>query len=120
VKPVLSQETDFWSCLEYRVCRELQGSLDPQLRYFWCDGFLPEDYLIAGEPPTVSGQAWICRGSSQDRWEFTLVLPRPIGSRADIDWAALLPPEDMTGWLSMDRTARRIRIEPGIAVQDPE
>ena len=35
-------EDEFWARLEYRVCVELRRSQDQEIRYLWCDGFLPE------------------------------------------------------------------------------
>jgi hypothetical protein len=112
-------EHEYWSRLEFRVCREFAGMPDGKLRNKWCDGFIPSQYLVTGRRPRIVGKAWICAGSQQAEWEFTLRLPRRIKSRKDIDWAALLPAEDVNGWLSLDEERRRITIEPGAAVPDP-
>src|SRR5258705_7611243 len=34
-------EDTFWLHLEYRVCRELAGMAPREVRFFWCDGFIP-------------------------------------------------------------------------------
>ncbi len=113
-------EDEFWPRLEYRVSREFAGIPDNQLRCLWCDGFTPRQYHLDDPAPRVEGQAWICKGSQQDEWEFTLFLPTGIGSRAEIPWASLLPPEDVTRWLALDRGRKRIQIEPAAAVPDPD
>jgi hypothetical protein len=112
-------EDDFWPALEYRVSREFGGIPDNQLRCLWCDGFIPSYYRLGEPDPRIEGRAWICRGSEQAEWEFTLFLPRPIGSREGIPWASLLPPENVTRWLALDRVGKRIQIEPAVAVPDP-
>jgi len=50
--------------------------------------------------------------------EFTLLLNHPVGSRAEIAWSALLPPENVTRWLAPDHSGKRIQIEPLAAVAD--
>jgi len=51
-------------------------------------------------------------------YEFTLLLPHPVGSREEIHWSALLPPENLTRWMTLDETRQRIVIEPAVAVPD--
>ena len=61
------------------------------LRYLWCDGFTPERYLLHGSEPRITGRAWICHGTRQDEWKFTLFLPQPVKSRDEFVeeyWAA--------------------------------
>jgi hypothetical protein len=111
-------EAGYWATLEYRVCRELAGMPDRQLQSLWCDGFIPDQYLLDDNKPRVIGRAWICKGRQQDEWEFTLILPRSVGSRDAIDWASLLPPENVTHWLYLDRKGKRIEIEPAAAIPD--
>ncbi|HBI41439.1 MAG TPA: hypothetical protein DDY78_01100 [Planctomycetales bacterium] len=111
-------EADFWARLEYRVCREFAGMPETHLRHLWCDGFIPEQYLLGDQAPRISGRAWICNGRRQAEWEFTLLLPRPVNSRDEIEWSSLLPPENMTRWLSLDQAGKRIDIEPAAAVPD--
>jgi hypothetical protein len=89
------------------------------LRYLWCDGFIPEQYLLDDSTPRITGRAWIYNGPKQDQWGFTLFLPHPIGSRDELEWASLLPPENVTRWLALDQRSKRIQIEPSAAVPDP-
>jgi hypothetical protein len=112
-------EAYFWGALEYRICREFAGMPERHMQYMWCDGLVPVNFLLDDPTPRIIGQAWICNGPKQAAWEFTLFLPGPVGSRAEIIWAALLPAEDVTRWLAFDPVGKRIQIEPGAAVPDP-
>jgi hypothetical protein len=91
---------------------------DRHLRYLWCDGFFPQQYLLNDRTPRITGRAWICNGQKQEEWDFTLFLPNPVGSRQQINWAALLPPENATRWLAIDPVRQRVEIEPAAAVPD--
>ncbi len=111
-------EADYWANLEYRVCREFAGMPDRRLQYLWCDGFIPYDHLLDDPKPQIVGRVWICNGPQQAEWEFVLLLPRPFGSRDEIDWATLLPADNATRWLTLDESGCRIEIEPGCVVPD--
>ena len=76
------------------------------------------DSLLDDATPRIVGQAWICNGPRQDEWEFTLFLPHAVGSRDEMDWASLLPAENLTKWLVLDQSGKRIQIEPLAAVPD--
>ncbi len=112
-------ESDYWDHLEFRVCREFWGMSENQLRCLWCDGFIPEQFHLAGPSPRITGRAWIGKGRSQEQWEFTLVLNHPVNSRSEIEWQALLPADNVTHWLAVDPTRKRIEIEPSAATADP-
>jgi hypothetical protein len=88
---------------------------EDRLRYLWCDGFLPGQYLLDGNRPRITGTAWICNGLKQDEWRFTLFLPRRVAAPHEIEWASLLPPQDVTRWLAVDQQAKCIQIEPSAA-----
>jgi hypothetical protein len=109
-------EKDYWVALEYRVCREFDRVPSNRVRCLWCDGFIPERYALDGPAPRVEGRAWICHRERQDEWEFVLHLPRPAASPGEVDWAALLPPDNAVRWLSLDRRNKRVRIEPAAAI----
>ncbi len=112
-------EAEFWGHLEYRVCRELAAMTDKQLRRLWCDGFIPEQYILDDSRPRITGRAWIGSGTrDQSHWEFTLLLPQLAISPRELDWASLLPAENLIGWLAFDMRDRRIEIDPAIAVPD--
>jgi hypothetical protein len=111
-------EKVFWVSLEFRLCYEFAGLPERRYQYFWCDGFLPSQYLLEDARPRITGKAWICNGPAQDEWDFALLLPRPFGAREEIDWVSLLPPEGVTRWMAFDEGRRYIEIEPAVAVPD--
>lgn len=111
-------EAYFWGSLEFRLCRELAGQRERRYRGFWCDGFIPRDYILDGPSPRITGRCWICNGPAQAEWDFALLLPGPVGSREEIDWVALHPAENVTRWMSFDERKRYIEIEPTVAVPD--
>lgn len=114
-------ESDFWPRLEYRVCWELDGIRSMAERGYWCDGFIPSWYDLDGPIPNVSGIVWMGRGPrNMEEWEFALLLGLPFDSVEAIDWSLLLPPEDVTRWLTAEPARKRLILEPGVAVPDRE
>lgn len=113
-------ESDYWVSLEFRVCREFAGMPENHLRFLWCDGFIPEQYLLNALSPHITGRAWICNGSRQEEWFFTLFLNQALESPQEIEWQKLLPPEDVTRWLAIDLPGKRIQVEPSAAVADED
>jgi hypothetical protein len=105
---------DFWTALEFRICRELDGVADNAVRFWWCDGFIPEPTPRGSE---IHGDVWMCDGPRQFKWRFVFKLPADFNpGRAD--WGRLLPPEDVTGWLSMDQERQQITVDPARARPD--
>ena len=75
-------ESNFWDRLEYRVCHEIEGLKQPNLRRYWCDGFAPEQYDINEPSPRIRGQVSVGVGRrAHEEWEFDLSLPGPVESR---------------------------------------
>ncbi|MBX3359659.1 MAG: hypothetical protein KF745_14665 [Phycisphaeraceae bacterium] len=112
-------ESQFWVHLEFRLCREFQGLPERRYQYFWCDGIDPEQYTLDAPSPRISGRATICNGPMQSwTWTFVLLLPRPVSSRDAIEWASLLPPENMTCWMSFDEDKQSLEIDPSVAKPD--
>jgi hypothetical protein len=110
---------DFWTYLEYRVCREIDGLRIGQFRGLWCDGFIPEQFELKQGQPVITGRVWMARGGRhQEQWRFTLVLAPGIASEANVDWATMLPAEDVTGWLSIDPNERELSLDPAAAYRD--
>jgi hypothetical protein len=110
-------EKDFWVALEYRICREFAGFEDGSLRWLGCDGLMPEEYDLDADEPRIRGTAR-CGQSGQELWGFTLLIGPGATSPRNIDWSSLLPPEDVTGWLSPHLRERRLVIDPGSAYPD--
>jgi hypothetical protein len=104
-------EEDFWTRLEFRICAEFRGFDDPELRRNWCDGLIADDEELLLPKPCIRGRAW-CGPTGQDNWTFTLILDSHTRSREDIDWAALLPSDQLTGWLSPDLKLKTMTIDP--------
>ena len=113
-------ERSFWVSLEFRLCHEFAGLPERRYQYFWCDGFIPGQYLLADPRPRITGKAWICNGPAQDEWDFALLLPKPFGSREEIDWTSLLPPKDVTCWMTFDEDLMYFEIEPEVAAPAAE
>lgn len=109
------EETEFWRRLEVRVGAEFAGFADRRLRYHWCDGLVPEEYDLAGAEPQIRGVAW-CGPSGQEPWRFTLAAGPEAVSGGRVDWAALLPGDELTGWLIPDPGTKTLRIllRPGL------
>jgi len=110
-------EKNFWVALEFRICAEFAGFEDKGLRSHWCDGLIPEHYDLQAEEPGVRGTAF-CGQSGQERWRFVLLIGSSANSPAEVDWSSLLPPEDVTGWLSPHRHERTLIIDPHSAYPD--
>jgi hypothetical protein len=103
-------EADFWTALEYRITSELWGFEDQILRSLWCDGLVPEEYDLRSDRPCIRGTAY-CGQTGQERWRFTLL----VSDHGPIDWSALLPPESVTGWLSVHPRERALIVDPASA-----
>jgi hypothetical protein len=111
-------ETEFWSSLEFRICHELAGMTETGLNKLWCDGIGPEAYLLTDMRPRILGHAWICEDRQQQDWRFELLLSNPVASRDEISWKSLLPPENVTRWLAVEKRKKFLQIEPSAAVSD--
>jgi hypothetical protein len=106
-------EDDFWRALEYRICDELKEMDDRRLRALWCDGLVPQQYLLTVDVPQITGYAWMGDGPrKQYKWALVLFLPGPMRSREALDWSSLLPPNSATEWLEIDQAAETLRIHP--------
>jgi len=112
---------DFWIRLEYRVCGEIAGLRDKSLRGLWCDGFSPDQFGFLDGRPLITGTVYMMDGPKypgKGSWRFTLYLPKGTKQEADIDWAGLVPPDDATGWLSLDAQYRKMKVDPTGAYPD--
>ena len=114
-------EAEFWNRLMFVVSGELAGIEECRRHGLWCDGFLADPYSMDGGLLSIEGRVWIAQGSrAMEEWHFTLLLDREPSRTEPIDWSALLPPEDATGWLSVDVVAKRLVMEPGTAIPDDD
>ena len=103
-------EDEFWGALEWRICRELSAMTDNDLRRMWCDAVCGDIVRREAEPAYMSGTIWIGR-DGQTEMQFTMALPDNIGSEDGIVWSTLMPPEDMTAWLSVDLKRKLVTID---------
>jgi len=112
-------EQDFWLRLEYRLCHEMAGNAEWQELGLWCDGIYPGVFDLGASAPVIEGESWIGLGPrDQERWSFRLFLPQAVEARSEIEWAQLLPPDDVTGWLTIDREAKTMELTPALAIPD--
>jgi hypothetical protein len=107
-------EDQFFRHLEMRVSGELAGMRQKELRSLWCDGFTPDDFQIHGERCRFIGRVWLVFGQREEQWQFVLYLG-PARPREKIDWAALLPAKDVTGWLALDFETKFMKVNPQAA-----
>ena len=118
VRPFLDRaERDFWAALEFRICAEFDGFEDRLLRHYWCDGLIPDDYDLQADEPCIRGLAY-CGQTGQEQWRFTLLIGSSVSSPKEIDWTSLLPPDDMTGWLTPHPHERTLILDPLSAYAD--
>lgn len=106
-------EKDYWVALEFRLCEEMAGIPECKARGLWCDGFLPDEYRLEEGACSVLGRAWICHGSKQAQWDFRLKLPSGTRELDEIEWERLLPPSEVTRWISVDFDGCTIDLDPG-------
>lgn len=69
-------------------------------------------------PGEITGRVWIGFGSrTQKEWEFKLILHSAYACPKTIPWEKLLPPDDVTEWLVVERAkkGRRLVIDPAVA-----
>ena len=113
-------EDDFWLALEFRVCGEMDGIEEFRREGMWCDGFSPWFYALDRVPGEITGRVWIGFGSrTQEEWEFKLILHSAYASPKAIPWENLLPPDDVTEWLVVERAKKRRRLVIDLAVAAP-
>jgi hypothetical protein len=101
---------ELWNGLEFRICRELSGMNDKILRRMWCDGVHGDIVRPEAGPAYMYGTIWIGQ-DGQTAMEFRMTLPDNITSKDGIVWSKLMPPEDMTGWLSVDLKRKLVTID---------
>jgi hypothetical protein len=104
-------ERQFWIGLEFRVCCEMDKHPICRRIRLWCDGFIPEDYLLDRVPGSITGIVWIGMGPRhQEKWKFSLILPFSASGRADITWSDLLPASEANGWLVIALEKKEIEV----------
>jgi len=100
----------FWAGLEFRVSREMEKHPTCRQLRLWCDGFIPEDYLLDRVPGRITGVVWIGDEQRQEKWKFSLTLPYSPSCRSDINWSDLLPAPEANEWLVVDLEKKEIEV----------
>jgi hypothetical protein len=119
VRIALVTEADYFLYLQFRTSSELAGMRERKLQYFWCDGFISEDFDAASGRPRISGRVWLaCDRWEQECWDFVLLLEGGVRDRDQIDWEKMLPAKDFTGWLALDFHAKTMKVDPLVAYPD--
>ena len=114
-------EAEFFIALEMRVTRELLGMRQKELTALWCDGFIPDHFVVVGKCCNITGRVWIGLGSKvQECWTFVLHLGGKTLVREEIDWPHFLPTPEITGWLSMGFNTKFMKMRPDAAYPDLE
>jgi hypothetical protein len=105
-------EREFWTALEFRVCSEIQSFQDNRLRFLFCDGFIPDDEQP--DPGVIVGQVFISEddGRTFPDYRFRLLIPTVERDGQRPRWKAMVPPESVHGWLSINREEKWIEIRP--------
>ena len=112
------EEQDFWARLEYRVCREFVGMPDTQLRSFGAMASSRKTTSsMTARHVSLAGLGF-AKARGKTNGTSRSFLPHPVDSPDKIDWASLLPAENVTRWLAVDQHDKRIQIEPSAAVPD--
>lgn len=105
-------ERDYFGELEMRVSRELAGMRQRELQWWWCDGFMADVFEVVGQRCRVAGKVWMAFGQErQELWDFVVYLGS-VRPREEIDWATMLPGENVTGWLSLDFDTKLMKVNP--------
>jgi hypothetical protein len=118
VRPARMNEEDYWRALEMRVSREMADIEECKRLGMWCDGLIAHTFDLKSDPARIRGRAWIGFGSRQEAWTFDLLLPAAVSAREQIDWAQLLPADDVTAWLSVDLKRKHLVMAPADAIED--
>ncbi len=102
-----------------RVTRELACMRRKDFRGMWCDGFIPESFGVVGSRCRINGRVWLAwSGERQECWDFVVLLGAATLVREQVHWEKMLPPEDVTGWLSLDFQTRFLTVRPSAAASD--
>ncbi|MEQ1672965.1 MAG: hypothetical protein ABL893_19105 [Hyphomicrobium sp.] len=103
-------EDEFWRKLEWRICLELSETNDKIFRWIWCDGIRGNLVRPPSGQPYLAGSIWI-GSDGQTEMQFTMQLPREISIDGPTPWSALLPAENLTGWLFVDLQKKIVAID---------
>lgn len=73
----------------------------PRFRWWWCDGFFPDEHGLAAG--SIRGRCWIVQDNGlNSAWKFALLPGRSIQRDEHRDWGAMCPTENKEGWIDLD------------------
>jgi hypothetical protein len=104
-------EREFWVALEYRLSREFGRLPAKDLRFLCCDGLEPADALVSASGASwVTGRDLISEDDGSSFVDYRFELGPVVPQRSEIDWGALLPDDNSSGWLYVDRARKELRM----------
>lgn len=115
---VVVDERRFWSALEWRTGGEMARDEACARAGLWCDGYAPQGLDREAQPHRIRGRVYVVFGPGRDEsWTFELLLPAPVARLEEVDWSAILPEPEDTGWLTIDHDRRHLTVVPADAVR---
>jgi hypothetical protein len=112
VLPTKIVYSGFWRSLESQFISELRQSSDSNIRFLISDGFYPLNCEVESGFLWITGTATITEDNwrSYVRYYFRARVGVENTDLDDIDLLTLLPKQEDTGWLSVDRSNRSFEI----------
>jgi len=110
---------EFCTKLEFRICRELEKSEDPELKGFWCDGiswFPNENQLTkkhVNDKRKIETKAWIGK-TGQTEFKAIIYFGKKALSKyaKEMDLIGCIPDlESQAEWIDIDLTKNLIKIQ---------
>ena len=110
---------EFCTKLEFRICRELEKSEDPELKGFWCDGisWFPNENQLnkkhVNDKRKIETKAWIGK-TGQTEFKATVYFGKKAVSKyaRGIELTECIPDLDsQTEWIEIDLKNKRIAIK---------
>jgi hypothetical protein len=104
--------SDFGKSLERRLISELVRSSDNNIRFLISDGFYPKDWESESGFLWITGNAMI----TEDNWRsgvwyfFRARVGLEDVEPDDLDLSTMLPRQDDSDWLSVDRPNRSLEM----------
>jgi len=112
-----SFDVDFFTALEYHLCRTFANSLQKDIKWLWCDGIIMpvEDQLrnkTLSASKRIVTEAWI-GPNGQDKYEMTIKLGQHSfeACMLGLNLTDHLPKADRMDWITLDTLEKRIEVQ---------
>jgi hypothetical protein len=109
----VGEGSEFWIRLARRMNDMIRASRDNNIRFLWLDDLVPGTIIARLDRRAVFAKAFVSEDSGRSFVEYRVTL-HLSESAADAyrmnEWAMLLPHQDSTGWLTIDRTTKEIAV----------